>query len=97
MKPQQAGGFEKWAARAWNVVNEGRPFSIVYPVMVLVAAWLVGIAPAGSIGVALLGEHVALMGLTPERLRALPAFAPGSATAVQPDETLRLGIVRPFH
>ncbi|MEE7506829.1 hypothetical protein [Methylobacterium mesophilicum] len=47
--------------------------------------------------VALLGEHVALMGLTPERLHALPTFAPGSATAIPPDETLRIGIVRPFH
>ena len=47
--------------------------------------------------VALLGEHVALMGLTPERLRALPTFTPGSATEIPPDETIRLGIVRPFH
>ncbi len=49
------------------------------------------------VAVALLGEHVALMGLTPERLHALPTFAPGSATAIPPDETLRIGIVRPFH
>ncbi|RUP18909.1 hypothetical protein [Methylobacterium sp.] len=47
--------------------------------------------------VALLGEYVALMGLTPERLHALPTFATGSATAIPPDETLRVGIVRPFH
>jgi hypothetical protein len=47
--------------------------------------------------VALLGEHVALMGLTPERLCALPTFAPGSATEIPPDETIRVGIVRPFH
>jgi hypothetical protein len=47
--------------------------------------------------VALLGEYVALMGLTPERLRALPTVAAGSATAIPPDETLRIGIVRPFH
>jgi hypothetical protein len=47
--------------------------------------------------VALLGEYVALMDLTSERLRALPTFAPGSATAIPPDETLRIGIVRPFH
>ena len=47
--------------------------------------------------VALLGEHVALMGLTPERLHALPTFATGLATAIPPDETLRIGIVRPFH
>ena len=47
--------------------------------------------------VALLGEHVALMGLTPERLHALPTFAPNSATVIPPDETFRIGIVRPFH
>ena len=29
---------EVWAARAWNVFNEGRPFSIVYPLLVLLAA-----------------------------------------------------------
>ncbi len=34
---KQAGAFEVWAARAWNVFNEGKPFSIVYPVMVLLA------------------------------------------------------------
>ncbi|MCJ2052941.1 hypothetical protein [Methylobacterium sp. J-070] len=47
--------------------------------------------------VAVLGEHVALMGLTPERLHALPTFTPGSAPEIPPDETIRLGIVRPFH
>jgi hypothetical protein len=50
-----AGSFEVWAARAWNVFNEGRPFSIVYPVMVLAAAALVGLAPDGSLTLALLG------------------------------------------
>jgi hypothetical protein len=47
--------------------------------------------------VALLGEYVALMGMMPERLRELPTFVSGSATAIPPDETLRVGIVRPFH
>jgi hypothetical protein len=47
--------------------------------------------------VALLGEYVALIGLTPERLRALPTYTPESATEIPPDETLRIGIVRPFH
>jgi hypothetical protein len=45
---------EVWAARAWNVFNEGRPFSLVYPPMVLVAAALVGLSPDGSLWVALL-------------------------------------------
>ena len=51
--------------------------------------------PVEAVG--LLGEYVALMGMTPESLRALPTFAPGSATSIPPDETLRIGIVRPFH
>ena len=50
-----AGVFEVWVARAWNVFNEGKPFSIVYPVMVLLAAAAVGLAPEGALGVALLG------------------------------------------
>ena len=48
-----AGPVEVWAARAWNVFNEGRPFSIVYPVLVLLAAVPVGLAPDGSILLAL--------------------------------------------
>lgn len=47
--------------------------------------------------VALLGEHVALMGLTPVRLRALPSLAPDSVAEIPPDATIRVGIVRPFH
>ena len=47
--------------------------------------------------VALLGEYVGLMDLTPERLRALPDAAAGSAPGIGPDETIRVGIVRPFH
>ncbi|MEA2365677.1 MAG: hypothetical protein QOI32_1189 [Thermoleophilaceae bacterium] len=50
-----AGLAEVWAARAWNVFNEGRPFSVVYPLLVLVAAAAVGLAPEGRLGVALLG------------------------------------------
>ena len=50
-----AGAFEVWAARAWNVFNEGKPFSIVYPAMVLAAAAPLGLGPAGRLGLALLG------------------------------------------
>ena len=50
-----AGGFEIWAARAWNVFNEGRPFSIVFPVMVLLCSVPVGLAPDGSLLLALGG------------------------------------------
>ena len=45
---------------------------------------------------ALLGEHVALVGLPPAQLDALPtATTPG--TPLPPDETIRMGLVRPFH
>jgi Glycosyl transferase family 2/Type I phosphodiesterase / nucleotide pyrophosphatase len=50
-----AGPAEVWAARAWNVFNEGRPFSVVYPVLVLLAAVPTGLAPDGSIILALAG------------------------------------------
>jgi hypothetical protein len=50
-----AGPAEVWAARAWNVFNEGRPFSVVYPVLVLLAAVPTGLAPEGSTLLALAG------------------------------------------
>lgn len=46
--------------------------------------------------VALLGEHVALMDLTPEQLEMLPTFK-GGAMLVASDERIRVGLVRPFH
>lgn len=46
--------------------------------------------------VALLGEHVALMDLSPAELRALP-YAAAPAQAFAQDETIRVGLVRPFH
>ena len=52
--PRAAGPLEVWAARAWNVFNEGRPFSVVYPLLVLLAAAPLGLAPDGSLGIALL-------------------------------------------
>ncbi|HZB06510.1 MAG TPA: alkaline phosphatase family protein [Thermoleophilaceae bacterium] len=56
-----AGPFEVWAARAWNVFNEGRPFSLVYPLLVLPAAAVVGLAPDRSLGLALLGAAIAAL------------------------------------
>jgi hypothetical protein len=50
---------EVWAARAWNVFNEGRPFSIVYPLLVLLAAAVAGLAPDGPLGLALIGALAA--------------------------------------
>jgi hypothetical protein len=58
-----AGPVEVWAARAWNVFNEGRPFSVVYPLLVLLAAAVAGLGPDGSFGLALLGAAAAAIGL----------------------------------
>src|SRR5918999_485264 len=51
----RAGTVEEWAARAWNIFNEGRPFSIVYPLLVLLAAAPLGLAPEGPLALALAG------------------------------------------
>ncbi len=68
------------------------------------AAGLAGVAgwggrrvavPAGAL--ALLGEHVALMDLSPEQLRALPPFDPGAVRPVPAEERIRMGLVGPFH
>ena len=48
-----AGGAEVWAARAWNVFNEGRPFSVVFPALALLAAAPLGLAPEGQLWLAL--------------------------------------------
>jgi hypothetical protein len=50
-----------------------------------------------SDALALLGEHLALMDLTPEQFRALPTFDPAGTAPVPPDDTIRMGLVRPFH
>jgi Glycosyl transferase family 2/Type I phosphodiesterase / nucleotide pyrophosphatase len=50
-----ASVLEIWAARAWNVFNEGRPFSVVYPLLVLLAAAAIGLAPEGALPLALAG------------------------------------------
>lgn len=35
---RRAGPTEKWAARAWNVLNEGKPFTLVFGLFVLLAS-----------------------------------------------------------
>jgi len=55
---RSAGAFEVWAARAWNVLNEGRPFTVAYPLLVFGAAALVGLGPDGPLGLALTGALV---------------------------------------
>ena len=71
----QAGADEIWAARAWNVLNEGRPFSVVYPVLVLLAASPLGLGPNGGLLPALAGILAVALVLStfafPLRWRAL--------------------------
>ncbi|MFH6787326.1 MULTISPECIES: hypothetical protein [Methylobacterium] len=58
--------------------------------------WLSGrtvLVPTEAVG--LLGEHVALLDLTPEQLQTLPDAGP--APAVSPEETIRVGLAKPFH
>jgi len=93
--PGAAGSLEVWAARAWNVFNEGRPFSIVYPLLALVVAAPLGLAPAGPLGLALLGSALsaAVLSRFPFALRgrvllwlaalaALPLLEPWRAPAL---------------
>ena len=47
--------------------------------------------------VALLGEHMALMELTPAQLAALPATDAAAETPLPPDERIRVALVKPFH
>ena len=46
---------------------------------------------------ALLGEHLAVVDLTPAQLKNLPTFDGAGAQPVPPDETVRVGLARPFH
>jgi hypothetical protein len=47
--------------------------------------------------IALLGEHVALVGLKPEQLDALPTAGDAPGDAVPPDSAVRVGLTKPFH
>ena len=80
---------------AWNVFNEGRPFSVVYPLLVLLAAAPLGLAPDGSLGLALAGAGACALVLSrfPFALRgrallwlaalaALPLLEPWRAPAL---------------
>src|ERR671923_3104011 len=75
-----AGSLEVWAARAWNVFNEGRPFSLLYPALVLVCAAPLGLGPDGPLLLALAGAlPLALVQSRfefPLRARALLWLAP---------------------
>jgi hypothetical protein len=84
VKAHAAGGFEVWAARAWNVFNEGKPFSIVFPAMVLLAAVPAGLAPDGSIWVALAGALAlaAVLSRFPFPLRGRALLWLGAAACV---------------
>ena len=80
-----AGPVEVWAARAWNVFNEGRPFSVVYPLLVLLAAAPLGLAPEGSLGLALAGAGACALVLSRFSFRAAwPALLWLAALAALP-------------
>jgi hypothetical protein len=58
--------------------------------------WLFGrnvLVPTEAVG--LLGEHVALLDLTPEQWQALPEAGP--TPAIPPGETIQVGLAKPFH
>ena len=46
---------------------------------------------------ALLGEHVALLGLTPQQLAAQPTFDAAGSAPIPPDQTIQVALTRPFH
>ncbi len=46
---------------------------------------------------ALLGEHLAIIDLTPAQLQALPTFDGAGTQPLQPNEAIRVGLTRPFH
>ncbi len=47
--------------------------------------------------IALLGEHVALMEVTPEQLRELPNADGRVGKAIAPDDRISVGLTKPFH
>lgn len=46
---------------------------------------------------ALLGPYLAVMDLSPGQLRALPTYDGAGAQTLPADETIRVGLTRPFH
>ena len=47
--------------------------------------------------VALLGPYLAVMDLSPQQLRALPTYDGAGAQTLPAEETIRVGLTRPFH
>jgi hypothetical protein len=80
-----AGPVEIWAARAWNILNEGRPFSVVYPALVLLCAAPLGLAPDGPLLLAPAGA----VGLAVVQLRSDPRS--GNALEQLPKRLVALG------
>jgi hypothetical protein len=46
---------------------------------------------------ALLGQHMVMLGFTPAQLDALPNFTDTSATLLAPDAIVRIGLTKPAH
>jgi hypothetical protein len=49
------------------------------------------------VDVALPGEYLARLGMTPKRFVKLPCLKPWDATAAGPEEIIKAGIARRFH
>ncbi len=94
-RARNASSIEVWAARAWNVFNEGRPFSVVYPMLVLLGAAAAGVAPDGPLGLGLLAAAAASLVLARfafalrgrallwlAALASVPLLEPGRAPAL---------------
>lgn len=47
--------------------------------------------------VALLGEHVAVMDFTPDQLRDFPTLSGAKDVAIPLNDTIRMGLTKPFH
>ena len=47
--------------------------------------------------VALLGEHVAILDFTPDQLRTFPTAETASLAPLPANDTIRVGLARPFH
>src|SRR3954447_24413979 len=78
----EAGKAEVWAARAWNVFNEGRPFSVVFPVLVLLVAAPLGLGPSGGLPAALAGAGAGGRGRGGRRPGPLCIPAPNQSALV---------------
>ncbi len=48
-------------------------------------------------GMSLMGEYVAVTGYTPDQLKAFPTYRDGTGVALPQNDTVKVGLVKPFH